>query len=341
MSFYLKILIYTIKKFFIKIKNLLFLLIFNFKKNNLKKRKIKKIEIPLILVSQIQRSGGTLMTQLFDNHKQIISYPHELRVFNPAWNFSSKSNFYTYKMEPFASMARSNKYIKNASIKNQETHHLKFNLYFQKFIIDKLLSSGDGSLRNKFNSYFTSFFNSFENLNSNINNQKYLIAFIPRSNLYEKNFEIFFETYPDGFIISIVRDPLSWLSSATKHSLEYKNSNHALNIWYETYYLSLKMKKKNESIILLNFEEIIKNPKDTLKKLCHRLDIEYNENLNIPTFNGEKILSDSSFKSVKGEIDKTTLSRKDDLKENLKNKIDKEILEKCKDLYEKTKKYSI
>ena len=105
--------------------------------------------------------------------------------------------------------------------------------------------------------------------------------------------------------------------------------------------LKPKDEKKNESIILLNFEEIIKNPKDTLKKLCHRLDIEYNENLNIPTFNGEKILSDSSFKSVKGEIDKTTLSRKDDLKENLKNKIDKEILEKCKDLYEKTKKYSI
>ena len=55
-----------------------------------------------------------------------------------------------------------------------------------------------------------------------------MLAFIPRSNLYKKNFEIFFEMYPDGFIVSLTREPLSWLSSAIKHSLEYQDVNYAL-----------------------------------------------------------------------------------------------------------------
>ena len=42
------------------------------------------------------------------------------------------------------------------------------------------------------------------------------------------------------------------------------------------------MRRNNDSIILLNFEEIIKDPKVTLKKLCYKFNIEYNENLNIP-----------------------------------------------------------
>ena len=341
MFFYPKMMIYTIKKFLIKIKNILFLLNFHLKKKKLNKRKIKKINTPLILISQIQRSGGTMITQLFDNHNQILSYPHELRIFNPAWNFLSSKNFYTFKMEPFASMARDEKYIKNASIKNQEGHKLKFNLDYQKFIFDKYSKSSDLNLRQKFNLYFTSFFNSFENLKTNFDKKKYLLAFIPRSNLYKKNFEIFFEMYPDGFIISLTREPLSWLSSAIKHSLEYQDVNYALKIWYNTTNLTLKMMKKQDRVLLVNFEEIINKPKSTLRKLCKKLKITYDESLSIPTFNGEKILSDSSFKSVRGQIDKTTLSRKNNLNDKIRKKIKKEIEKKCTDLYEETKKYSI
>lgn len=333
--------IYTIKKFLIKIKNILFLLKFNLKKKNLNKKEIKKIKLPLILISQIQRSGGTMITQLFDNHSEVLSYPHELRVFNPAWNFLSFKNFYTFKMEPFASMARNKKYVKNASIKNQESHHLKFDLNFQKFIFDKYSQTDDGNLREQFNFYFTSFFNSFENLKTSINKKKYILAFIPRSNLYKKNFEIFSKTYPDGFIVSLIREPLSWLSSAIKHSLEYKDVNYALKIWYDTTKLTLNMKQNRNKIILVNFEDIITKPKKTLKKLCKKLKINYSESLAIPTFNGEKILSDSSFRSVRGQIDQTTLTRKNNLNENIRKQIKKQLKIKCTDLYEETKKYSI
>src|SRR5262249_20882025 len=38
---------------------------------------------PLVLVSQIQRSGGTLLSQLFDGHPECHAHPHELTIGYP------------------------------------------------------------------------------------------------------------------------------------------------------------------------------------------------------------------------------------------------------------------
>src|SRR5207244_9486462 len=38
---------------------------------------------PLVLVSQIQRSGGTLLSQLFDGHPECHAHPHELTIGHP------------------------------------------------------------------------------------------------------------------------------------------------------------------------------------------------------------------------------------------------------------------
>src|SRR3954451_12778543 len=35
---------------------------------------------PLVLVSQIQRSGGTLLSQLFDGHPECHAHPHEVAI---------------------------------------------------------------------------------------------------------------------------------------------------------------------------------------------------------------------------------------------------------------------
>src|ERR671938_1044237 len=38
---------------------------------------------PLVLISQIQRSGGTLLSQLLDAHPQLHAHPHELHIGYP------------------------------------------------------------------------------------------------------------------------------------------------------------------------------------------------------------------------------------------------------------------
>ena len=40
--------------------------------------------LPLALISQIQRSGGSLLSQLFDGHPEIHAHPHELKIGFPS-----------------------------------------------------------------------------------------------------------------------------------------------------------------------------------------------------------------------------------------------------------------
>ena len=57
------------------------------------KQKIKKIDSDLILIGQVQRSGGSLLSQLFDNHKDIYSFPNELIITQPKNNWKKKCIF--------------------------------------------------------------------------------------------------------------------------------------------------------------------------------------------------------------------------------------------------------
>ena len=43
-----------------------------------------EVREPLVLISQIQRSGGTLLSQLLDAHPQLHAHPHELHIGYPS-----------------------------------------------------------------------------------------------------------------------------------------------------------------------------------------------------------------------------------------------------------------
>jgi hypothetical protein len=56
-------------------------------------KKIKIIDKELVLIAQIQRSGGTLLSQLFDNHSELFNYPSELILTKPKWDWDKDLNF--------------------------------------------------------------------------------------------------------------------------------------------------------------------------------------------------------------------------------------------------------
>jgi hypothetical protein len=41
---------------------------------------IRPVTSPLVLISQIQRSGGSLLSQLLDGHPELDAHPHELKI---------------------------------------------------------------------------------------------------------------------------------------------------------------------------------------------------------------------------------------------------------------------
>lgn len=53
-----------------------------------RQRSVDIVDQPLILISQIQRSGGTLLSQLLDGHPECLAHPYELKWGRPEkWNW--------------------------------------------------------------------------------------------------------------------------------------------------------------------------------------------------------------------------------------------------------------
>jgi len=96
----------------------------------------------------------------------------------------------------------------------------------------------------------TSYFNAWlNNRNFSSFNKKYVIAFTARLSVNSENMEGFFEIYPEGKLISLVRDPRNWFPSASRHRPKrYSDLEKAINQWLESVQASIRnMVKKSAS----------------------------------------------------------------------------------------------
>ena len=331
--------------FISKYYQIYFLIRYFFLNKEYKISKFSKQKPNLIVISQIQRSGGTLMTQLFDGHKNILSYPSELIITKPKWDWSKKKNYYDYKNQ-ISMFARKKKYFKWGSADEKKLISIKkfnfnYDLIKQKYIYDKIQQ--DNNFQSQIYSYFSSFFLSFQNLKKkNFNQKNYISFFTPRLNMNKYSMKLFFSSFEKSYAITLFRSPLSWLSSAIRHSRNYRNPNHALNLWNLSTISSYNLKKKYPNrVILINFEIFVKNTEREMKKICKKLNIKFSKSLLHPTFNEKKIYSDSSFNTSLGKIDKKVLNREKNLKHDIMKQIDKKLLIKANKIYMKTLNLSL
>jgi len=272
------------------------------------------IKQDLIIIGQIQRSGGTLLSQLFDGHSQIYNYPSELKISEPKHLWENGFKFTTYHLDSL--LVKSSKfgdYKKDGLNKNKnkikKINKFKFNFYKQKKIFNSYKPFQNN--RQKFNAYFSSFFSSFVNYSGHQLNKKYIVAFTPRLFNSKKNINIFFDLYKKGKMISIIREPENWFVSSYHHTNEYKDFDYAMNLWCESLKNTIWAKKKwRNKVIIINFNDLVKNTNSTMKKICFNLNIKFSKEITVPTFNNEHIRSDSSFKSVIGKVDKNVTNNK-------------------------------
>ena len=243
------------------------------------------INKPLVMIGQIQRSGGTLLTQLFDKHPNLISHPSEIYIGHPKkWNWP-KINIIETKKNPEKTFEKmSHKITKESLIfgyskfsnpKNEnEIINYKFNYINQKKLFKKLINlNAIKKRRDILDIWFTSYFNSFENIN--LTKKKFIFGFTPRFNLYEDNIKFFFLDYPKGKIIHIIRDPISWYSSSKKHSKVYKNLNYSINLWNKSSSAAIKFSKEYKNFKVILFEDLISKTEKTTKILCAWLNIKW------------------------------------------------------------------
>jgi hypothetical protein len=252
---------------------------------------ISPVTEPLALISQIQLSGGSLLRQFFDGHPEIHAHPHELM------------------------MGYKKKYVwPRIDLNDRPERWFAFILVpsLQKGLFLKYLDSIQSiTLRDVFDAYMTSYFGAWIN-NQNYNGQKkFITVFTPRLSTLKANMEFFFEIYPDGRLISLVRDPKNWFPSALRHVPDkYGDLEGALSQWNESALAQLWNKERyGDRVCIIKFEDLVSKTEVVMRYLAEFLCIEFDDILLVPTFNKFPIKAHTSFKVENYGIINSTLSR--------------------------------
>jgi hypothetical protein len=134
----------------------------------------------------------------------------------------------------------------------------------------------------------TACFGAWLNYQNHRHDKKFVTALAPGLAMQPESMESFFEIYPDGRLISLVRKPENWFACAHAHEPEiYGNAKEAIGRWKESVRVGVDTKKKfGDRVCLIKFEDLIGHMESVMHYLSELLKIPYEDILLIPTFDG-------------------------------------------------------
>jgi hypothetical protein len=278
---------------------------------------MQPITCPLVLISEIQRSGGSLLSQLFDGHPELHAHPHELK-----FGFPRKLNWPPIDLKDPPTRWLEIMFETNVinhfktGYKKQKNLDETFPFIFIPSVQKALFMHYVGSLntltvRDVFDAYMTSYFGAWLNNQNVSGDKKYVTGFTARLSMFAPNMASFFDVYPDGKLISIVRNPKNWYPSASRHKPEvYADIHTSLKLWnYNASAMLANKQKYGNRVCLLTFEDLIGKTEMVMRFLSDFTGIEYDDILLTPTFNKLPIRANTSFKAQQHGIIGTTLDR--------------------------------
>ena len=282
------------------------------------------IDLPLILISQERRSGGTLLSQLLDGHPQLYVHPGELKTGYPIkteWPPIDTKEKWTWNYNLIHD--KKAKHL-DRGYKKSELSDRYLEKYLPTFVTRHLFkhywdTTVPTTHRDVFDIYFTSYFGSWLDYHPFINGyrpKKYTAAFCPALMNTKKKIEHFFDLYPEGKHLAILRDPVNWYFSAKNHGeMNAQPAFHSglediLSKWSEAVSGIIQSKKQfSQNVTIIRFEDLITKTEQVMHIVASKLGIDFHDCLLTPSFNGRLIESSSNFfKGLPGEIDKSSLS---------------------------------
>jgi len=259
---------------------------------------------PLVLISQVQRSGGTLLSRLFDAHPECHAHPYELHLGRrkrsqwPSLPLDRPERWFRTLYEPKAAAHLTLGYSKpGLKSPNVDVFPFVFLPRLQKRLFDACVAERPiERRRDVYDCYFTSYFNAWlDNQNLYSGPKKIVTGFTPRTVLHRLSIERFFSAYPDGTLISMVRDPRAWYASASRHRAKYEDLDEAVGVWRESTEAAIQAARDfGERVLVLTYEELVRETEATMQRLAHQLGISMSPTLLMPTFNGRAIRANSS-----------------------------------------------
>ena len=262
---------------------------------------------PLVLVSQVPRSGGTLLSQLFDGHPEVHAHPHELRIGRPTsrhWttvDLGAPEEWFELLFEPYAAKHMRRGYRKTAGVLADGTPDIDvFPFLFlpklQRRIFERCVEERVVTRRRDvLDAYFTSYFNAWvDNQTLYAEPKRVVTAFAPDLHVKQPSLEGFLQDYPDGTLVSIVRDPRAWYASARNQKQQYSTVEKALKKWRRSTEATLAAREQTDRVVVVTYENLVRDTEGTMRLIADRIGISMMPVLLVPTFNGQPIRANSS-----------------------------------------------
>ena len=311
------------------------------------------LRAPLVLISQVQRSGGSLLSQLFDGHPAFAAYPQELRFgfANPdQWprldlradadqSFRSLFDLKMLRLTRHGYNKGGQRLFSSDENRLVERQVQRYRFVFIpriQYLIFKQMFDDDApqSQRDVLNGFFSAFFNAWLDYQGRLDEKKWISAFSPRLAHDDVNTAEFFSAYPDGRLIQIIRDPWSWYPSAKNHRksvLDGKDPRALIAMWIEsTESMRLNKRRYGDRVIILGFEDLVARAEPTMRALASELHVDYDPILLEPTFNGVRVQANSSFAGQLWGVSEAPLARASLLSDDERELVDRS----CKSLYD-------
>ena len=276
-------------------------------------RHITPVTQPLVLIDSLPFCGRDPLNQLFDGHPQLHVCPAELKL-----EFDDQKNTSGSKTDPVSNPQKWFAVLAQESIDThlEEVHKnldiigssqpFVFIPYLQKRIFRRYLKSvTPRNLRTVYNAYMTSYFGSWLNYaNLTGHDKKYIVGLSKTHAIHPERVDQFFEVYPEGRLISVIREPKSWFSSATRQEAsQYGEINHALEQWLDSAKSMIENRRQyGDRVCIITFEDLVSRTDPVLHLLVEFLGINFDSILLTPTFNKAPLQTNRSFQPQKTGI---------------------------------------
>jgi len=279
---------------------------------------IARVDQPLFLISQAQRSGGTLLLRLFDGHPECHVVPFQLRGLDDAAKCPPSTLGEAWRMLWDPKLAHryeeGHRQRKNAVLDDADTFSFELEPERQRKIFDACAGAyADPTLRNLFDCYFTSYFNGWSDYANLEGEKRWLVGFEPGVARSLARRTAVRDIYPDGLVISVLRDPWTWYASAKRWEPRWSEREAAIAHWCKVGAGTLKWRrqrgKQRREVRVIRFESLLSETEETMSRIARWLRIEYRPELAQPTFNGRPIKANTSFADVQSEVSTKPLAR--------------------------------
>jgi hypothetical protein len=268
--------------------------------------------------------------RLFDGHPECHAIPHELSTLLPtslplprgadrAWQVLQNPMLETW----FVGGLRAGK----GQLSGDSTRY-RFLLppLLQRRVFEHVLGEQKpGSDREVLDAYVTSYFNAWFDYRLP-SAPRWVTGFEPSAILQPGRLRCFGELYPDGRLVSVVRDPASWAVSAARRNARYADRGVAIATWREAVETALRLQgERPDGVAIVPFEALVGDTERTMKALAEFLGIEFTDDLLEPTLNGQATKANSSFPVEGSGVIEGPLSRSEQLPAEDRAEIEREL----------------